>query len=117
MNDAGESNIEEGNSFQDNNSEGSNVTDIESQYVNALDTLAELADNSGVTPTEAIIKFIHELDRKFNMLIQVGQCEVVATMRGEPVTEDRRVKFDYIDEALDAVSDIRDQALDILHCL
>ncbi|OBS21480.1 hypothetical protein FPOA_07818 [Fusarium poae] len=103
--------IEQSNNVEENNSEG---IDIESQYVNALDVLAALAENSGVTPVEAVSKFIRDLDRKFNRLMALEQADFIATIRGEVVTQDRRMMRDYLEEALEVVWDLRYQAMIIL---
>ncbi|KAG8669252.1 hypothetical protein FPOAC1_008641 [Fusarium poae] len=103
--------IEQSNNVEENNSEG---IDIESQYVNALDVLAALAENSGVTPVEAVSKFVRDLDRKFNRLMALEQADLIATIRGEVVTQDRRMMRDYLEEALEVVWDLRYQAMIIL---
>ncbi|GKU03300.1 hypothetical protein FLAG1_05809 [Fusarium langsethiae] len=122
-------NIEESNNSieENNNLEGINgIRDnsridrsrpLEDQYVNALDILAQRADRSGVTPTQAVVKFIHDLDRKFDKLMELALADAIARRRGEPDTEDRKVFRDYTDEALDTILEVRGQALDILRQL
>jgi hypothetical protein len=82
--------------------------------LDALDVLAALAENSGVTPVEAVSKFVRDLDRKFNRLMALEQADLIATIRGEVVTQDRRMMRDYLEEALEVVWDLRYQAMIIL---
>ncbi|KAM0560309.1 hypothetical protein ACHAO7_000212 [Fusarium culmorum] len=87
---------------------------IEDQWVSALDILSIRAEKAGITPKQAVVKLILELDIKHDRLLDLAEEDAISALRGEPDTEDRKVRRDYIKYALDAVEEFREKAFDLL---
>ncbi|EKJ73677.1 hypothetical protein FPSE_06295 [Fusarium pseudograminearum CS3096] len=87
---------------------------IEDQWVSALDILSIRAEKAGITPKQAVVKLILELDIKHDRLMDLAEEDAISALRGEPDTEDRKIRRDYIKYALDAVEESREKAFDLL---
>ncbi|KAF5245329.1 hypothetical protein FAUST_1804 [Fusarium austroamericanum] len=87
---------------------------IEDQWVSALDILSIRAEKAGITPKQTVVKLILELDIKHDRLLDLAEEDAISALRGEPDTEDRNIRRDYIKYALDAVEESREKALDLL---
>ncbi|CAF3579771.1 unnamed protein product [Fusarium graminearum] len=87
---------------------------IEDQWVSALDILSIRAEKAGITPKQAVVKLILELDIKHDRLLDLAEEDAISALRGEPDTEDRNIRRDYIKYALDAVDESREKAYDLL---
>ncbi|QPC79039.1 hypothetical protein HYE68_009791 [Fusarium pseudograminearum] len=90
---------------------------IEDQWVSALDILSIRAEKAGITPKQAVVKLILELDIKHDRLMDLAEEDAISALRGEPDTEDRKIRRDYIKYALDAVEESREKAFDLLRRL
>lgn len=80
----------------------------------ALDILSIRAEKAGITPKQAVVKLILELDIKHDRLLDLAEEDAISALRGEPDTEDRNIRRDYIKYALDAVDESREKAYDLL---